>query len=228
VRSAIVNSKDPEKTFFEDFPQSLGYSLLQLQEEKQALESYVSSLQNAIRELRSSYSILLSRLELFICNEVMYQKLEFEQYKPKLQNQYKDIKKHLLLPLHKTFLMRLESQIEEKEAWFSSLVQALLNKPLKQVSDEEELILFSKLKNIFLDLDSLTHLSEENYNEKKEEVFKLEITTFGSSAKRAIKFPKQKVDIVSSLEAELKKHLGKDKTLNIVALANVLKELIEQ
>jgi len=228
VRSAIVNSKDPEKTFFEDFPQSLGYSLVQLQENKQALESYVSSLQSAIRELRSSYAELNNRFELFICNEIIYQKLEYNQYKTKLQNQYKSIKKHLLLPVQKTFLMRLESQIEEKEAWFSSIVQALINKPLKQITDEEELALFSKLKNIFIDLDSLTHLSEEDYNEEKEEVFKLEITTFGSSAKKAIKFPKQKGEVVNSIETELKKQLGEDKTLNIVALANVLKELINQ
>ena len=228
MRSAIVNSKDPEKTFFEDFPQSLGYSLVQLQENKQALESYVSSLQSAIRELRSSYAELNNRFELFICNEIIYQKLEYNQYKTKLQNQYKSIKKHLLLPVQKTFLMRLESQIEEKEAWFSSIVQALINKPLKQITDEEELALFSKLKNIFIDLDSLTHLSEEDYNEEKEEVFKLEITTFGSSAKKAIKFPKQKGEVVNSIETELKKQLGEDKTLNIVALANVLKELINQ
>ena len=95
------------------------------------------------------------------------------------------------------------------------------------IKDDEELVLYDKFKNTILELDSLTNLSEENHNET-EEVFRLEISSFGSSSKKTVKIPKQKSEEINALELSIKKHLGKDKTLNIAALSNVLKGLIEK
>ncbi len=81
---------------------------------------------------------------------------------------------------------------------------------------------------MILDLDSLTNLSEENHNEEKEEVLRLQINTFDNIAKKTIKIPKQKSEEIKALELQIKKLLGKDKTLNIAALSNVLKILIEK
>ena len=227
LREAIVKSKDPEKTFFEDFPQALGFSMAELQKDKQALEDYVGALQNAIRELRTSYAELVNRLEMFICNEIIYEQLPYEQYKKKLQTRFLNLKKHLLIPAQKTFVMRLDSQIEDKEAWLNSITQALLGKALTAIKDDEELVLYDKFKNIILELDSLTNLSEENHDES-EEVFRLEISSFGSSSKKTVKIPKQKSEDIKQLETLIKKQLGKDKTLNIAALANILKGIIDK
>jgi hypothetical protein len=227
LREAIVKSKDPEKTFFEDFPQALGFTITELQKDKQALEDYVTALQDSIRELRTSYSELVNRLEMFICNEIIYEQLPFELYKKKLQERFINLKKHLLIPAQKTFIMRLDSQIEDKDAWLVSITQALLGKSLTAIKDDDELVLYDKLKNTILELDSLTNLSEENHSET-EEVFRLEISSFGSSSKKTVKIPKQKADEIKALELSIKKLLGKDKTLNIAALTNVLKVLIEK
>jgi hypothetical protein len=227
LREAIVKSKDPEKTFFEDFPQALGFTITELQKDKQALEDYVTALQDSIRELRTSYSELVNRLEMFICNEIIYEQLPYEQYKKKLQDRFINLKKHLLIPAQKTFIMRLDSQIEDKDAWLVSLTQALLGKSLTTIKDDDELVLYDKLKNTVLELDSLTNLSEENYSET-EEVFRLEISSFGSNTKKTVKIPKNRADEIRALELTIKKHLGKDKTLNIAALTNVLRLLIEK
>ncbi len=227
LREAIVKSKDPEKTFFEDFPQALGFTITELQKDKQALEDYVTALQDSIRELRTSYSELVNRLEMFICNEIIYEQLPYQAYKTKLQERFLNLKKHLLIPAQKTFIMRLDSQIEDKDAWLNSVTQALLGKSLTVIKDDDELVLYDKFKNTILELDSLTNLSEENHNET-EEVFRLEISSFGSSSKKTIKIPKQKADEINALELQIKKLLGKDKTLNIAALTNVLKVLIEK
>jgi hypothetical protein len=53
VRKAIVTAKDPEKTFFEDFPSALGVSLSQLKKSPELLPDYVIKLQNAFRNKRA-------------------------------------------------------------------------------------------------------------------------------------------------------------------------------
>ncbi|MEY4904464.1 MAG: hypothetical protein RLZZ292_2279, partial [Bacteroidota bacterium] len=228
LREAIIKSKEPEKTFFEDFPQALGFAVNDLQKNKETLEAYVSVLQASIRELRTSYQELVHRVELFICNELIYEQLPFEQYKKKLQSRFTHLKKHLLIPAQKTFVLRLDSQIEDKDAWLNSLSQTLIGKGLNYIKDEEELVLYDKFKNMILELDSLTTLSEENHDEKEEDILSLEINAFGSNAKKTIKIPKQKADEIKIIETLIKKQLGKDKTLNIAALANVLKKMIEK
>lgn len=74
---------------------------------------------------------------------------------------------------------------------------------------------------------NLLNLSEENHDES-EEVFRLEISSFGSSSKKTVKIPKQKSDDIKQLETLIKKQLRKDKTLNIAALANILKGIIDK
>lgn len=99
---------------------------------------------------------------------------------------------------------------------------------MKQFRDEDEPLLYDKFKSLVLELDSLTALSKTSINEEKEEVFGLEITTFEHIEKKVVRFPKNKKAEISQLEDTLKKQLGNDKTLNIAALANVLKELLKK
>src|SRR5690606_165913 len=67
IRKAIAASKDPEETFFVAFPSALGLTLSTLQQEKSKLQNYTTSLQNAVRELRTAYDALVNRFEEFIC-----------------------------------------------------------------------------------------------------------------------------------------------------------------
>ncbi|HQZ78488.1 MAG TPA: hypothetical protein PK190_11020, partial [Bacteroidia bacterium] len=96
IRTAIATSKDPEETFFEAFPNALEISLGTLQKDKSKLQSYTTSLQNAVKELRTSYDGLIKRFEEFICNEFVGKKVDFEEYKEHLQQRFAKLKKHLL------------------------------------------------------------------------------------------------------------------------------------
>ena len=117
LREAISHSKDPEKSFFEDFPNALGYSADSLQQSKEQLESYVLKLQEAIKELRSCYSKLQLRFESFITDEFIGEELDFEALKANLQQRFTKLKKHLCLPYQKTFIQRLDSKLDDKQAW---------------------------------------------------------------------------------------------------------------
>ncbi|WP_276132318.1 hypothetical protein [Polluticoccus soli] len=227
LRDAISTSKDPEQSFFEEFPAALGFSVPKLQSSKTELQSYVNKLQESIRELRTCYDALVNRFEDYIQSEFIGEKIEFEKYKAKLQARFQKLRTHLLLPYQKTFIQRLNSSLDDKKAWLNSITQAVIGKSLDNLKDEDEVILYDKFKSLIIELDSLTNISKTDVDESKEEVFGLEITSFVDGVnKKMIRLPKNKKEQITSVETEIKKRLTKDKTTNIAALANVLKDLL--
>ena len=228
IRNVIATAKDPEKTFFEDFPSALGMSLNQLKKSPEILGDYINRLQDSIREIRTCHDELVNRFELFIAEAVVYEHLPFEEYKVKLWERFKAIKQHKLLPHHKTLLLRLASELDDRKAWLSSIAQAVVGKTLENLRDEDEPLLYDKFKNLVLELDTLTELSQDGLDDEKEDAFGLEITTFDVIEKKVVRFPKKKKAEINRIEEQLRTQLGKDKTLNIAALANVLKDLLQK
>lgn len=229
IRNAIANSKDPEKSFFEDFPIALGFNIEGLQKSKDKLQNYINKLQDAIRELRTSYDSLLSRFEDFILEEYIGEKLQFEDYKVKLQSRFKKLKKHLCLPHQKTFIQRLDSQLDDKKAWLSSIAQSVIGKPLETIKDEEEILLYDRFKTIIHELDNLTNISQADTDEEKEDILGIELSSFVDGINKSlIRLPKSKRYEVNNIENLIKTKLSKDKTLNIAALANILKDLLQK
>ena len=228
IRNTITASKDPEHTFFEAFPLALGYTTADLQQSSNGLNKYVTKLQNAIRELRICYDELINRVEFFIQNDIVGESVPFEEYKESLQDRYKKLRRHLLLPNQRIFVQRLDSQIDDKKAWLNSLAQALINTTLDKMKDEEELVLYDKFKSMILDLDSLTNLSKSDFKEDKEDIFDLQINSFVDGiSKKLVRLPKNKKQEVNNIQEAIKKDLSKDKTLNIAALTNLLKEMLK-
>lgn len=229
IRNAISSSKDPEQSFFEDFPSALNYSISEIQNSKKGLQNYITKLQTAIRELRTCYDELINRLELFVQSDIIAEEISFEVYKENLQNRYKKLRRHLLLPNQRIFVQRLDSQIEDKKAWLNSLVQCLINNTLDKIKDEEEILIYDKFKSMILELDSLTTLSKSDFKEDKEDVFDLQINSFFDGiSKKIVRLPKNKKNEVNNIQLELKKKLSKDNSLNIAALTNLLKEILKK
>ncbi len=228
VRQVIAMATDPEKAFFEDFPKALGITLNQLKKSPVALEDYISRLQEAIREIRTCHDELVNRFELFITEEILYESLTFEAYKVKLRDRFKSTKRHLLLPHHKTLLLRVSSELDDRNAWLSSIAQAVVGKTLENLRDDDEPLLYDKFKTLVLELDTLAQLSQSGVNEEKEDAFGLEITTFEAVEKKVVRFPKAKKVEISRIEDAVRLQLGGDRTLNIVALANLLKDLLKK
>lgn len=228
IRQAIATSKDPEETFFESFPNALGISLNTLQQDKNKLQSYTTSLQNAVRDLRTSYDGLIKRFEEFICDEFVGKSVDFDDYKEHLQERYSKLKKHLLLANQKTFVQRIDSALDDKKAWLNSIAQAVIGKTLENFTDEDEIMLFEKFKSLILELDSLTNISKADIDENSEEVIGVKIDTFFSNINpKIVRVPKKKAEEIELLKTALKKKLGSDKISNIAAVLNLLKELLQ-
>ncbi|WP_233207849.1 hypothetical protein [Siphonobacter sp. BAB-5405] len=228
IRDAIARSTDPEKTFFEDFPTALGYSIEILQNKSRILEIYTETLQTAIREIRTSYDELLNRFEEFIIHDLIGQEVTFEGYKSALKNRYLKVKKHLLISYQKTFVQRIESELDDRNAWLNSIAQAVIGKSLDVLKDEEELILYDKFKRLILDLDSLTSLTKVDLNVETEDVLSLEIGSLVDGIqKNFVRMPNAKKVKANELAETIRTKLSGDITLDIAALTEVLKNLLK-
>lgn len=228
VREAIKNSTDPEETFFIHFPEALGFSIEDLQHDGVKLQAFTSGIQDAVRELRTSFDALIGRFEAFICEEYIGKEATFEVYKPILQKRFANIKKHMLLSSQKAFVQRIDSPLDDRKAWLNSLAQAITGKIMEQFVDEDEVKLYDGFKSTILALDGLTTLSRVDIDEENEDVVSIKIDAFLQNPEALVlRYPKGKAGEVEKLKAALKKSLGTDQTLNTAALIEMLKEVMK-
>ena len=207
----------------------LGYSIENLQRSSETLQNYITKLHESIRELRSSYDNLLTRFEDYILEEFIGEVLVFPEYKAILQNRFSRLKKHLCLPHQKTFIQRLDSQIDDRNAWLSSIAQAVIGKSLDTIRDQDEIVLYDNFKSLIRDLDSLSNISKIDIDDEKEDVVGIELSSFVDGIKKSlIRLPKTKSKDIRAIEDSIRSHLSNEKSLNIAALANVLKELLKK
>lgn len=227
IREAIANSKDPEQSFFEDFPTALGYSVSKIQKDRTELQHFIIQLQDSIKEVRNSFDELVNRFETFLQDKYFDKPLVFEEYKKEFQKRYKSLHRHLLLNSQKSFVQRLDSHIEDKKAWLSSLAQSLIGRTLEKFKDEDELMLYDKFSEMILSLDSLNRISKSRFDQDKEIALDVQINSFGEEmASKVIRLPKNKSKQVEKLEENIKELLSKDKSIDLAAIANVLKDLL--
>ncbi len=228
-REAIKKAKDPETTFFEDFPKALKFhNINKLKEDETALNVYIDQIQDAIRELRTAYDEFLNRVEVYFLKDIGYIGKDFKTYKRELAKRYQHIKKHLLLSHQKMFFSRITAPLEDRAAWWNSLASVLLRKGLDQVSNEkEESVLYEKLSTTFRELDNLCELHQVDFDEEKEEILKFDITSLDKGTQsHQLRLSKQKNKEVNALEQEIKAVLGKDRVVNQAVLVRVLKSIV--
>jgi hypothetical protein len=227
VREVIANAKDPEKTFFEDFPTALGYSVQELQTNNNLAEIFVKKLQEAIREIRTSYDGLLGRFESFITKDILGTTDAFPKYKDQLVKRYGGIKLHMLTTSHKTFYSRIVSPLDDKAAWLNSIAQASIGKPLHTLSDDDEKVLYEKFADLIYTLDNLSELSKANLIEGEEDILKFEVTSFVEGLnKGTLRIPKRKSKEIEQKQKEIRHILGTDKKTSITVLAYLIKEYL--
>ena len=229
VRLAIEKSQEPEKTFFTDLPMALGYSAKELQTSPEQFEAFIGRLQAAIHEVRTAYDGLLGRFEDFLLTEYVGSPVDFADYQTRLQNRYGHLRDELLTPAQKTFVGRLHSQLDDRAAWLNSLSQAVVGKALNSLADADEAKLYDRFRRMMLELDNLTRLTDDTIDADSEDVFSLQIGTLVEGLRQQlVRMPKSKKPAVVLAEKAIQKQLGTDLLVNIAALTNVLKELLNK
>jgi hypothetical protein len=153
--------------------------------------------------------------------------MEFPAYRDEMKERFNSLKAHLLLPHQKPFYNRLQSQLDDRKAWLSSIAQACINKPLPNINDEDELILFERIRDLAYELDNLCEINMISIDEQKEEILKLEITSLVQGLNKSLlRISKEKNREVEKKQMEIKSILGEDKKINITILTKLLQELL--
>jgi hypothetical protein len=228
LRNAIVKAKDPEISFFEEFPQALGFNLASIQKNPDALAAYFETLQASLKEIRSAYTGLIHRFEKLILDDIVGEKKGFKEYRSMFQKRFDKLNQNLLLPHQQVFYNRLMLQIDERDAWLDALAIACVNKSLTEFQDKDEPILHERFREMVRSLDNLSELSEKDIDLTKEAVIKLEITSFVEGMQKShIRLPKSKEKDLSILAKSINNKLGKDKNLNILALLQLLQQQLK-
>ena len=134
----------------------------------------------------------------------------------------------MLLSNQKTFIQRIDSQLDDKKSWLNSIAQATVGKTLESFNDEDEVMLYDKFKSLIIELDSLTKLSNLNVDESQEEVIGIKIDSFINKIDpKIVRLPKKKSKEVDDIKGKLLDNLGSDKTTNLAAVVNLLKDLLK-
>lgn len=229
-RNTIKDAKELEKTFFEDLPACFGLNLSKLNESEEALRVFVERVQACIAELRSAHEELIARFESSLAAFFGMEGEGFEVYRKKMQQRYSALKAHLLLPRQKALYNRIYSKLPDRSAWLNSIAQALLGNQLNEISDDEERVLYERLRMSFSELDNLLEMSKVKFDEKKEELYQIQITGFNTpTVKKSIILAKQQQKQLGQVEEAVKKLLLEtpDEQVRQALLIKLLKEMLQ-
>ena len=167
-REVLSKAKDPEKTFFEDLPEALGYDK---ERGDDFIQNYCYLIQRSIQELRSCYNHLIDRIETHLVEGCGLSTYEYPNYVIELQERLALVKPHLLTPRLKEFYQHAMSQFEKRVEWYQSVCYAVLDSPLDRMRDEQEPKLLDDLVFLFRECEKQAVVSEGlNYKiDEKEE-----------------------------------------------------------
>lgn len=223
-RDVIAKATDPEATFFEYLPESLGFREVVLTQNPEAIDSFVSVLQNAIRSLRSCYDDYVKSVEYQILEALKIKEVDFLVYKPIIDNRYKSVNVALMPNDLKNFHSRLIGQYDNRTVWIEAVCYAVLNKPLEKIKDSEKVFLITSLHDKLFQLDDYVEMHKTD----NESIVRLHITQNkeGSITKQVV-VPKESIQEVSRLEKKIEELLSADNTVSMAALINLIKKKLQ-
>lgn len=229
LRSAIESAKDPEELFFEQIPSALGFKLEDFDKRADILEEFTITLKSCIDELRMAQRKLINDIESFICNEIIGERLSFENYKNLLIKRYTKLREYELNPRQKSFHLRIISALDDRDAWLNSLSLIACGKSFEILEDHEISLLKKNLRDLFHELDNLCDLNLDEINQEMEEVLKLEVTSMVAGVKnRIIRLPKSKMRKVEKLVENLNSQLTDDNVMNLAILTKIIEKQLNE
>lgn len=173
-RDVLGNAKDPEKAFFEDMPEALGFKDSVLYDSSEFIEQYLSLIKEAVHELNICYDKLIERIEERVIEQLSLP-IDFDSYKEVLNERYQHVKKHLLTTKGRSFLERVLAPSATAKEFFEKITNVVTDKRLTQLRDKEEEYLMDNLFFLFQELDRYVSISD--MADSKDEVYNFEIAS---------------------------------------------------
>ena len=228
-RDVLANAKDPEKAFFEDLPEALGFNQEKLKQEEFITE-YGNIIQRAIRELRSCYTGLIERMEKKLINDFSLQSYEYNEYVNEIRSRLAYVKTYLLTDKQREFYHHVMTEYENRTLWYQSICYTILDQRLDSIRDEQEDKLVDDLIYLFRECEKYSSISQKSDNLEKNDAYSFDlVTNQGSNIRTQTYFlPEKDKKRVSELEKRINQILSGDNNIDICTLLSILNKKIER
>jgi hypothetical protein len=226
-RDVLANAVDPEKVFFEQLPESLGYRGDELDDD--FIQDYLEKIRSAVRELNACYPELIKRIENRLV-EKLGLPTDYESYKPILNARYAHVKKHLLTQKARSFLDRVLAPAETNKEFIERISSVVLDKQLYKLKDKEEEALLDNIIFLFYELDRYIGISEvvEENSDDTLYSFGLLNTNGVNEQQKTYRLPKPKQALVHQKMLEIEKMLSGDSNLDVCILLELLADKLKK
>jgi hypothetical protein len=229
-RDALANARDPEKTFFEELPEALGYKGGELMENSEFVAQYADLIRQATHELLICYDLFIERIECRVKEELALDG-DFEDYKIVLEERYRNVKVSLLTPKTRSFLDRLMAPSATRTEFYEKIGNVILDKRLDQTKDNEEDYLIENILFLFRELERYTDIAKVlSEGTKDDEVFNFEMASnIGESkASQTYRLPSLQKDKATEIESRVNAALTGDDNLDVCVLLRLLNEKLNK
>ena len=219
-------AKDPEKTFFEDLPEALGFDKEALQD-KEKVEEFCYVVNRAVRELRSCYNDLIDRIESSILDALGIEEYDYSEYILTIRRRFASVNEHLLTDRLKEFYHHVMAEFDNRKEWYQSICYTALEQPLERLRDDQEERLVHNLIVLFRECEKYADISRINADGKgDEECFSVDmVATKGKNlSAQTFRLPDMEKAKADNLEKLLEEALASTDNEN-VAICTLLRVL---
>ena len=172
----MATAKDPEKAFFEDLPEALGYNQDALQQE-QFVNEYGDIIQRAIRELRSCYPKLIDRIEERLIDNLNLDSPEYGEYIKEIRTRLSNVKTYLMTDKQREFYTHAVTVYDNRNEWYQSVCYTVLDQRLDTLRDEQEEKLLDDLVYMFRTCEKYADISKKTTEGATEDAYSFDLVT---------------------------------------------------
>ena len=222
-RDVLAKAKDPEKAFFEDLPEALGFTQEKLKQEE-FINEYGRIIQRAIKELRSCYSQLIDRLEARLVEEYGLQSYDYSEYIVEIRERLAHVKSYLLTDKQREFYHHVMTEYDNHTQWYQSVCYTILEQRLDALRDEQEDKLADDLIYLFRECEKYSDISKKIGDSEKNEAYSFDMVTNKGTNLRTQTYvlPEKDKSKADDLEKKISKLLSGDTNIDVCTLLSIL------
>ena len=222
-RDVLAKAKDPEKAFFEDLPEALGFTREILKQEV-FINEYGRIIQRAIKELRSCYSRLIDRIEERLVDEFGLQSYDYSEYVVEVRERLSNVKAYLLTDKQREFYHHVMTEYDNRTLWYQSICYTILEQRLDMLRDEQEDKLLDDLIYLFRECEKYSDISKKAGESERNDAYSFDLVTNKGTNVRTQTYvlPEKDKTKVDDLEKKIIKMLSGDTNIDVCTLLSIL------
>ena len=228
-RDVLAKAKDPEKAFFEDLPEALGFTQEKLKQEE-FINEYGKIIQRAIRELRSCYSKLIDRIESRLVEEFGLESYDYSEYVTEVRSRLAHVKSYLLTDKQREFYHHVMTEYDNRTQWYQSICYTILEQRLDTLKDEQEDKLVDDLVYLFRECEKYADISQKVNDSEKNEAYSFDMVTNKGTNVRTQTYilPEKDKHKAEDLEKKISKLLSGDTNIDVCTLLSILNKKMKK